>query len=188
MTDRGKTTHMWRWGTPQDFLLAFIDELWKTWKIRILKKWKKIAGKIEKKKRKTIAHFTHVYQKLQSYEEQFLRYRVRQFFCHFGPYFALLPLKQPEKWKFHKNEKRTWRYCLLHKCTKNHDHMLCCSWDMACDTCNFYFSFWATFCPFMPPYQPKKSKLQKMKKTFWRYHHFTDVYQKLWFDNVWFLR
>ena len=24
---------------PQNFLLAFIDELWKTWKIRILKKW-----------------------------------------------------------------------------------------------------------------------------------------------------
>ena len=75
-------------GTPQNFLLAFIDELWETRKIRILKKWKKIAGKIEEKK-KTIAHFTHVYQKLQPYEEQFLRYRVRQLFCHFGPFFAL---------------------------------------------------------------------------------------------------
>ena len=40
-------THMWRrWGTPQNFLLTFIDELWKTRKIRILKKWKKIAGDI----------------------------------------------------------------------------------------------------------------------------------------------
>ena len=31
---------MWRrWDTPQNFLFAFIAELWKTWKIRILKKW-----------------------------------------------------------------------------------------------------------------------------------------------------
>ena len=33
--------------------------------------------------------------------------------------------------------------------TKNHDHMLHCSWDMACDGCNCYFSFWAIFCPFI---------------------------------------
>ena len=37
---------------------------------------------------------------------------------------------------------------ILHKCTKNHDHMLYCSWDMVCDKCNFYFSFWANFCFF----------------------------------------
>ena len=34
---------MWRrWGKLQNFLLAFIDELWKTCKIKILKKWKKL--------------------------------------------------------------------------------------------------------------------------------------------------
>ena len=33
-------------------------------------------------------------------------------------------------------------------CTKNHDHMQYCSWDMVCDRCNCYFSFWAIFCPF----------------------------------------
>ena len=179
---------MWRWGTPQDFLLAFIDELWKTWKIRILKKWKKIAGKIEKKKRKTIAHFTHVYQKLQSYEEQFLRYRVRQLFCHFGPYFALLPLKQPEKWKFHKNEKRTWRYCLLHKCTKI---MIICYavseiWHVT--HVIFIFHFGLLFALLSPHTSPKNQNYKKWKKTLWRYHHFTDVYQKLWLDDVWFLR
>ena len=36
---------------------------------------------------------------------------------------------------------------ILQQCTKNHDHMLYCSWDMARDGCN-YFSFWAIFCPF----------------------------------------
>ena len=45
--EREEITHMWRtWGTPQNFLLAFIDELWKTRKIRILKKLKIIAGDI----------------------------------------------------------------------------------------------------------------------------------------------
>ena len=37
---------------------------------------------------------------------------------------------------------------ILHNCTKNHDHILYCSWDMAYDRCNCYFSFWAIFCPF----------------------------------------
>ena len=41
-----------------------------------------------------------------------------------------------------------WDIIVLHKCTKNHDHRLPCSWDMACDGCNCYFSFWAFFCPF----------------------------------------
>ena len=78
-----KITHIWRWGTPQNFLLAFIDKPWKPKKVRILKKWKNSW---------IYHHFTHVYQKPQSYVVQFLRYRVRQvFFCHFGPFFALWP-------------------------------------------------------------------------------------------------
>ena len=39
---------------------------------------------------------------------------------------------------------------ILHKCAENHDHILYCSWDMLCDTCNSYFPFWAIFCPFTP--------------------------------------
>ena len=35
-------------------------------------------------------HFTHVYQKPQSCEIQFLKCKVRQNFCHFGPFFAFL--------------------------------------------------------------------------------------------------
>ena len=38
-----KKLHMWgRRGTPQNFLLAFIDKLWKSPKIRLLKKWKNL--------------------------------------------------------------------------------------------------------------------------------------------------
>ena len=65
-------------------------------------------------------------------------------FCHFEPFFTLLPPKQPKKSKFQKNEKNARRYhhstqvyqkmkktsgdiIILHKCTKNYDHMLYCS-------------------------------------------------------------
>ena len=44
------------------------------------------------------------------------------------------------------------------------------------------------FFAFLPPKLTKKSKFQKNEKTAWRYHHFTHLYQKLWLDNVWFLR
>ena len=53
---------------------------------------------------------------------------------------------------------------LLHKCTKNHDHMLYCSGDIMCDRCN-YFLFWAIFCPFKPPIIPKNQNFKKLKKT-----------------------
>ena len=52
---------------------------------------------------------------------------------------------------------------ILQKCTKNHDHMVCCSWDMAHDRCNCYFSFWAIFYPFTLTAQKIKI-LKKWKK------------------------
>ena len=61
---------------------------------------KKIAGNII---------ILHVYQKPQSYEIQFLRYRVRQsfwaIFCPFTP-----PPLTTQKIKLLKNEKQSWRY------------------------------------------------------------------------------
>ena len=36
--------------------------------------------------------------------------------------------------------------------------------------------------------QPRKSKFLKNERNTWRYHHFTYVYQKLWSDDVRFLR
>ena len=45
-------------------------------------------------------------------------------------------------------------------CTKNHDHMLCCSWDMKPDTCNIYLSFWTIFAP----NSPKNQNFKKMNK------------------------
>ena len=52
---------------------------------------------------------------------------------------------------------------MLHKCTKAHHHMLYCSWDLVCDRCNCYFSFWVIFCPFTPP-SCLKNNFKKWKK------------------------
>ena len=53
---------------------------------------------------------------------------------------------------------------ILHKCTKNHDHMLYCSWDVAHDRCNCYFSLWGNFCHFTPLTAQKIKIFKKWKK------------------------
>ena len=52
---------------------------------------------------------------------------------------------------------------ILQQCSKNHDHMLYCSRDMARDRCN-YFLFWAIFCPFTPLTAQKIKILKKCRK------------------------
>ena len=56
-------------------------------------------------------HFTHVYQKSQSYDVQFLRFRVRQakFYVILGHFLPFQPPDNPENQNF-KFEKNTWRY------------------------------------------------------------------------------
>ena len=77
--------------------------------------------------------------------------RDRCFFDTLGRFLPFYSLNSPEnenikKWK--KKKKKTGDIVILQKCTKNLDHRLYCSWEIACDTCNCYFSFWAIFCPF----------------------------------------
>ena len=64
-------------------------------------------------------------------------------FCPFTPLTA-------QKMKILKNDKTPGDIIIKHKWNKNHDHMLYCSWYMARDRCNCYFSFRAVFCPFVP--------------------------------------
>ena len=83
--------------------------------------------------------------------------------CYFSFWaiFCLLTPITARKMKISKKWKKMPRdIIILHKCTKNHDHKLYCSWDMVCDTCNCYFSFCAIFCPFTA----QKSKFQNFKK------------------------
>ena len=80
-------------------------------------------------------YFIHVYQKWQWYDVWFLRYEVWQTkffvildcfcpFCHFGLLFASLitpKIKTLKNWK-----KMPRDFIILHKCTKNYDHMPYC--------------------------------------------------------------
>ena len=104
--------------------------------------------------------------------------------CYFSLWAIFCPftlLNSPKNENFKKMKKPHGDIIILHKCNKNHDHMVYCSWEMACDGCNCYFSFWAIFYPLTlpPPHPnlPKKWKFQKNEKNAWRYHHFTLVYQ-----------
>ena len=88
--------------------------------------------------------------------------RVWQNFFSFWTVFC--PFTNPKNQNFEKLKKTPGDIIILQKCTKNHDHMLYCSWDMACDRCNCYFSFWAIFCPFTPLTAQKIKILKKWKK------------------------
>ena len=150
-------------------------------KMKISKKWKNPWR---------CHHFKQVYQKLWSYGIHYwdtVHDRYNCYFLFWAIFFPFTPLTWPKNKDFEKM-KKTSGDIILQNCIKNHDHMLYCSWDMACDGCNCYFSFWAILCPFTPPNSPKTQNFTKMKKNTWRYHHFTHAYQKFWLDDVRFLR
>ena len=109
----------------------------------------------------------------------------RHDFLSFWIVFCPLPSLITQKIKILKNWKKHLEIgiLILHKCTKNHDDMLYCSWDIAGNRCNCYFSFWTIFYLFLPRYLTvlKIKIYKKWKKTPGdRYHHFTQVYQKWW--------
>ena len=63
---------------------------------------------------------------------------------------AFCPLTPLKTRNFEKLKKTSEDIIILHKCTKNHDHMLYCSLDMARNEFNYYFSICAIFSP-LPP-------------------------------------
>ena len=77
-----------------------------------------------------------------------------------------------------KHEKIPGDIIILHKCTKNHDHMLYYSWDMARVACNCYFSFWAIFSPFIP-LTAQKIKISHTKKKHLEVSSFNTSVQKI---------
>ena len=68
-------------------------------------------------------------------------------FCHYGPFFALLPPYGPKKSKFWKNEKTLEDIIILQMFTINDCHMIYGFSDMDWNRQNF-LSFWTVFCPF----------------------------------------
>ena len=122
-------------------------------------------------------------KKTRSYDVCLFSYRVfaQTIFCHFRPVFAFLPHYWLQKLKFGKNVKK-YLDILLHMCAINQDHMFR-SWDMKFNLCFCYL--WHFFFALFTPLTPWKWKYQKWKKL-WRYHRFTQVYQKSWSSAILF--
>ena len=139
---------MWRrWGTPQNFLLAFIDELWKTQKIRILKKWKKIAGYILHMSTKNHNHMRYISRDTEW--DDFFSFRAI-----FYPLNLPSPALQPRKPKFWKNEKNIWRchhFKLVQQKTQSYD--VCLLWYGVRQT--QFFVILGHFLLFYPTIDPK---------------------------------
>ena len=82
----------------------------------------------------------------------------------FCPFTSPPPPNSPKNKTLKKMKKTSGDIIILHNCTKNHDHMLYCSWDMVRDGCNCYFSFWAMLFPFTPLTIPKMKNSKQWKK------------------------
>ena len=147
----------WAWETGSFWTIFCPYTPLTTQKIRILK---------SEKKAWRYYHFTNAHNKWQSYDVWFLRYEAwwTEFFVILDHFFHFYPPKNLKNENFKKMKKNPGDIITLHKYKKNHDHMLYCSWDMAHDGCNCYFSFWVFFCSFTPTAQ--KIKISKKWKIY----------------------
>ena len=71
-----------------------------------------------------------------------VRSETDRIFYHFGSFFPFYSPNNPENQNFEKLKKESGDAIILHMCTKNHDHMPYCFWDMVRDGC---FQFYLTF-------------------------------------------
>ena len=157
---------MWRrWDIPLNFLLAFIDELQKTRKIRILKKWEKIARDI------IILHMctkNHNYMRYSSWDME--RDKFFDILGHF------LPFRIPP----------SGAVIILNLCNKKCNQMMYAYTDTECDRHQF-FVILGHFLLFTPLLTSNLKFGKNVKKT-WRYYPFTHVHHKSRSYDVWFLR
>ena len=68
----------------------------------------------------------------------------QKIFVVLNPFLSFYPPNNPKKQNFEKLKKDPGDIIILHKRTKNHDHVLYCSLDMERNRLN-YFSFWVIF-------------------------------------------
>ena len=83
-----------------------------------------------------------------------MKHELWTIFCPFTHFYKNL--------NFEKLKKKSADIIILHKCTKNHDHILYCSLDMARNKC-IYFSFRVIFSPFTS-LTAQKIKIKKKRK------------------------
>ena len=76
-------------------------------------------------------------KKQQLYRVQFLRYWVREIFCHFELFLPFFPPNNSEDQNFEKMKKAPRDLIILNLCNKKHDNMMYAYSDMECDRHNF---------------------------------------------------
>ena len=128
-------TPMWRGsGTPQNFCLAFIDELEKQLFIKRTLKWANKKCKnfniynvfFQKKMKEISLFYTCVPKILMIWSTVLECDRLK--LVNFGSFFAPHPLKHKNNTNIEKMTKLL-KISSSCKCSKNHNHMKCSSWD-----------------------------------------------------------
>ena len=99
------------------------------------------------------------------------------------------PPNNPKNKNFEKLKKMPADIIISYMCTTNDNNMMYGSWDMQQDR-QIFFAILDCFLHFYPLTTQKIKNLKnwKKQKNTWRYHHFTQVYQKLWSCAILFLR
>ena len=129
---------MWgRWGTPQNFLLSFIDELWKPLKNQTFEEVKNLLE---------ISSFytctkNHNHMRYSSWDRKWDR-----IFCHFGPFFC--SFNNPENQSFEEMKKASWDVIILNLGNEKQDHMIYAYSDKECSHRHNFLPFQAIFCSF----------------------------------------
>ena len=144
-------------GTPQNFHLAFVDELWKPQKLRILKKLKKSAGDIIILHKCTcVPKTTIIWGTVPEIRSE------TEFFSFFCPFTTPLP-NNPENQNFEKIRKASEDAIILNLCNKKQDDMMYAFSDMECNRHNF--CHFRPFFALLPCYWPQKLKFGKNVRT-----------------------
>ena len=135
---------MWgRWGTPQNYLLAFIHELWKARKIGLLKKWKNLLN---------IPSFYICVPKTTIIWGTVPEIRSEREFLSFWAIFCplnLLPPNNPENQNSEEMKKAFVDVIILNLCNKKHDHMMYAYSEMEFSHRQFFVisCYFLLFCP-----------------------------------------
>ena len=83
---------------------------------------------------------------------------------HFGLFLLFYSLSSPKNENLKTMKRNPEDNIILQKCTKNHDHMLYCSWDICCVTDVNVIFILGYFLPFYHSNSPKNQSFKKTNK------------------------
>ena len=157
---------------------------WKTRKIRILKKWKKIAGD------NIISHmcpFTHMQHKSRSSDIWFLRYK---FFVIMGHFLPFDPPNNRKNQNFEKIKKPL-EMLLFYTCVPQMTTIYCMVPEILSVADIFFFVMLGYFLPFYPtpfPLTAQNIKILKKARKLLEIFYLSTMNKNQKSNNVWFLR